>query len=198
MPVPERQNDDVLGELLAGWERASAATRAQHEAEIRRVFEEEHAIFVLDMSRFSSTVMRHGILHFLARIHAMRRLVVPTIGRFGGTVVKYIGDDVIALFPDVGVALAASESIVQATRLPEHDFKVAIGIGYGTLLHVPRLDIWGHEVNLAFKLGEDMAEADEILLSQGAHAMLDTAARERFRRVELSVSGLDLIAYSLT
>lgn len=209
MTVPEQQTEAVLSEYLARWldaedaEGAEGASRRDVEAEVARIFEETRAIMVLDMSGFSSTVLRHGILHFLAKIHEMRALVVPMVEELGGELVKYIGDDVVTLFPDVPRALDAARRIVAATHeecVEDDDlkgFRVAIGIGHGTFLHVPGHDVWGAEVNRAFKIGEDIANADEILLTRDAHAVLAAAERDLFEQVDVMISGITLTAFRL-
>jgi len=196
----EGQEEGALTQMLLLWMEATPADRAVIEEEIRTAFEETRAIFVLDMSEFSSSVIKRGILHFLARIHEMRSVVRPVVEKHGGEIVKFIGDDVVAIFDDVDEALAASREIRTWTQVnpptPDREggFRVAIGIGYGPLLHVPRYDIWGNEVNLAFKLGEDTASADEILLTENAHDQLRDSGEE-FQRLDINVSGITFVAY---
>ena len=204
MTVPERQTEEVLSEFLARWLDAEGDVRDAIEAEVRGVFEETRAIMVLDMSGFSSSVLRHGILHFLAKIHEMRSVVMPMVQELGGEIIKYIGDDVMSLFPNVSVALDAARRIIAATHTEcvEDDdprgFRVAIGIGYGPFLHVPGHDAWGSEVNRAFKLGEDIAGSDEILLTRKAYEQLSEDERGVFERNEIMVSGITLMAFKET
>ena len=40
---------------------------------------------------------------------------------------------------------------------------LCVGIGHGRILKIGDEDVYGHEVNLASKLGEDAAKGDEIL-----------------------------------
>jgi class 3 adenylate cyclase len=47
-----------------------------------------------------------------------------------------------------------------------------IGVGYGRVLELTD-DVFGDEVNVAFKLGEDVATTREILLSDAVLAQLD-------------------------
>ena len=119
-------------------------------------------------------------------------------------VVKYIGDDVVALFPDVPRAIEASAEIIQETRTegvsrgPGTGFQVAIGIGYGPTLHVPDLDVWGAEANAAFKLGEDTAGPGQIMITSAAHEGLSEEQRSGFEVMHLQISGLSLEAYFKT
>ena len=55
-------------------------------------------------------------------------------------------------------------------------------------------DLFGAEMNLASKLGEDLACAHEILLTPSAHDALPPG-RYRCSPVEVSISGLDVLCY---
>lgn len=195
-----RQTDAEFARMLARWADLPPWERPLVEAEIREVFQDDLAVLVLDMSGFSDTVLRHGITHFLAKIHEMRSLAVPAVQRHGGEVVKFIADDVLAVFPTTVAALTAATEIVAATRTDDLErsqdmqFEVAIGIGCGPVLHVPGVDLWGDEVNRAFKLGEDTAGPGEIWLTRCAHDALGGRGPE-FERIDVSVSGLSLEAY---
>ena len=52
----------------------------------------------------------------------------------------------------------------------ENKIGLCIGIGYGKTLVLEGYDFFGHQLNLAFKLGEDIAEPGEILVTQEALA----------------------------
>jgi adenylate cyclase len=149
---------------------------AEIDRAVRLRFEERHAVLVLDMCGFSRLSLRHGIVHFLAMIRRMQRLAVPAIVAAGGRVVKAEADNLFAVFPDVppavraarriGVILAAHNAVLPR----DWDVHVSIGIGYGELLMVGDTDLYGCELNLASKLGEDLAGPGEILLTPAARA----------------------------
>ena len=67
----------------------------------------------------------------------------------------------------------------------------SIGIGYGDLLVIGDEDLFGTEMNLASKLGEDLACAGEILLSPAAHDALPSD-RYRCEQVDVIISGLEV------
>jgi class 3 adenylate cyclase len=194
------RTDARFQELLDRWADSEPGQREGVEDVIREEFEETLAIFVLDVSGFSASVATNGILPFLARVSQMRATVVPAIEARGGEVVKFIADDVMAAFPTVDAALAAALEIRAAIDVglgvPQEDmrFQVCIGIGYGPTLHVPSTDLWGDEVNLAFKLGEDIAGPGEILLTAKAwEALRQRPAREEPTTVR--ISGVEIVAH---
>ena len=71
---------------------------------------------------------------------------------------------------------------------------VAIGIGYGNILNIGNEDIFGDEMNLACKLGEDIAEKGEILLTTAARAELN-GSNIATREGSISISGIALNYY---
>jgi adenylate cyclase len=137
---------------------------------IKAQFEKTAAIMILDMSGFSRLVQRYGIIHYLAMIRRMRRVVAPVISRHGGVIIKFEADNCFAAFPKpddaVSTALQIKHDIDVANLATpdESDIHVCMGIGYGpTLLACD--DLYGNEMNLASKLGEDVAERGEILIT---------------------------------
>jgi len=173
---------------------------AKLDKEIRRRFEKERAIFVLDMSGFSRAVQRYGIIHYLGMIQRMRRIVGPNVEKHGGIVVKFEADNCFAVFPAPDKAVEAARGIqhdLQVANLmtdDESDVHVSVGIGFGTVLLFCD-DMYGNEMNLASKLGEDVAERNEILLTPAARAK--TKGKHAFTTLPMSMSGVTMKAYKL-
>lgn len=150
----------------------------------------DRAIFVSDLSGFTRLTRKHGILHFLAVFRRATLLCTPILEQRRGRCVKSEADNHIYAFARVTDAVAAACEIVAAARaldetLAEDDrVHPCIGIGFGRVIEL-RDDVFGDEVNIAFKLGEDVARPREILLSDAALAQLgregtaiDTSPRE--------------------
>lgn len=167
---------------------------------INGVFGETLAVFVMDMSGFSRQTLRHGIIHFLAQIHRMHSICTPVVEAHHGEVIKYEADNVFAVFPDVESAVEAAVELDRSleaanTMLPdEYDMHGEFGIGYGHILVIENEDIFGSEVNLASKLGEDLAQRGEILITESAYKQVADSKRS-FDPLNMSVSGLDLLVY---
>jgi class 3 adenylate cyclase len=189
----------TLHGLLDLYNAAPAAARADVAAEIERRFGALQAILVLDMSGFSRTVRERGICNYLAMIRRMQLTTRPLVERLGGTVVKYEADNLFALFPDADAALEMAAEARAALRLPAGDsepgIEVAIGIAWGRLLHIPGVDIFGDAVNVACKLGEDVALASEILLDDAARLALAGPQRWVLEPARASISGIDIAAW---
>ena len=175
---------------------------AEIDAEIWRRFGRTRAVLVLDMCGFSRLTMRYGITHFLAMIRRLQTLVRPVIAEGGGRLVKTEADNVFATFDDVPPALATARAIQRSldaanTYLPEDwDLHAGIGIGYGPILLIGDADLFGSEMNIASKLGEDVAARGEILLSSGARERI--AAEFEATEIPVQLSGLALKVYRCT
>ena len=173
---------------------------ADIDAKITEIFGETLAVFVMDMSGFSRQTIRHGIIHFLAQIHRMHSICTPVVESHHGEVIKYEADNVFAVFPDVEQAVEAAIELDRSleaanTMLPdEFDMHGEFGIGFGNILVIENEDMFGSEVNLASKLGEDLAQRGEILLTDSAYKQVGEGKRQ-FDPLTMSVSGLDLNVY---
>ena len=183
--------DALLSRIIEEPER-----RQQISEEIERDFTQRRAVLVLDMSGFSRTTQLHGVVTFLLMIHQMRLLAAPTIRAFGGKLVKAEADNLFCLFESVDAAVRASREIITRLNtvnvlLPgDRRLYASIGVGWGDILVLEGEDLFGDEVNLASKLGEDVAQGGQILLTEAARAELDPAAATTLERV--SISGLVL------
>lgn len=151
---------------------------ASIDQQIRERFSCMLAPLVLDMCGFSQMTAEHGVIHFLAMVRQMEEAACPAVLGNGGQVVKQEADNLFAAFADPATALEAALDILRSAEamnavLPaDRAVQVCIGIGYGDTLLIEGVDMFGHEMNIACKLGEDVAEAKEILLSAAAFAAL--------------------------
>ena len=172
------------------------------DAQIHEAFAQTHAILVLDMSGFSRLTMRYGIIHFLAMVHRMEAIAVPILHNHNGHLVKQEADNLFVTFTDVPDAIAAAIDILKTlvavnSGLPDsQDIYASIGIGYGEVLMIDGHDMYGSEMNLASKLGEDLARPGEILLTESAFAR-QTHTDQTWERLEFSMSGLQLVTYKV-
>jgi len=145
---------------------------------ICQAFERKVAVLVLDMVGFSRLTIKYGIIHYLAMIEQMEDAARPAIIDNRGTVIKQEADNIFAIFNNPSEAVEASLDIFRAFEAvntvvpPERDIYGCIGIGYGSTLVIGDDDMFGSEMNLASKLGEDLAESMEILLTRSAFEAL--------------------------
>ncbi|SRR6266536_2054857 len=177
--------------------------RDQIVASIERDFGQTVAILIMDSCGFSRTVHAHGIIHFLSLLERLWRLVRPLVAEHGGRPLREDADDLFAVFPDAQSALACARAINEYVEIANgplpasSEIYVAQGIGFGPVLLVGDDDAWGDEMNLACKLGEDIAQEGEILLTEEARKAIGDDGGHKFETLELSVSDLEMTAYRL-
>src|ERR687897_411596 len=99
---------ELIDELV---DCSSPSECLEREDRIRAGFERECALLALDMSGYSLSVRRGGILPHLCRIRCMQRLVAPIVVAHGGEVVRQIADNIMAVFPDPAEAIHAAVAI---------------------------------------------------------------------------------------
>ncbi len=94
------------------------------------------------------------------------------------------------------IAREAVQAAVRINKALPADGAVSIGIDFGRFLMIPGEDCYGDPVNVAYKLGEDLARPGEILVTASVRARLDAGAGA-LREQQVSVAGLELLAYSV-
>ena len=166
-------------------------------------FGAEYAVFILDMSGFSMLTRKYGIVHYLSMVRRMQLTSEPIVKSYGGSMIKYEADNCFAVFPDalaaVNAAIAMQHAFAAANLLTTEDLDIHIscGIDYGKLLVIGKEDCFGDPVNRASKMGEDVAAAGEILVTQDAIKAITAELDFKLREVNISVSGLDIPAYAI-
>lgn len=160
-------------------ERNQAPGRAAEiDRRLRESFQKRAAVLVLDMCGFSRLTVKHGIIFYLSMIVQMEDAATPAVLNNRGTVVKQEADNFFALFQHPADALEAALDIFNAFKavnsvMPDdRDILGSIGIGFGDLLVAGTEDVYGEEMNAACRLGEDLGQRDEILLTPAAHDAL--------------------------
>jgi len=177
--------------------------RQKIEKSLWDTYGEEQAVFVLDMSGFSRLTRKFGIIHYLSMVRRMQLTTGPIVQSYDGYMVKYDADNCFALFPAplnaVNAAIAMQHAFDAANLLTpdDLDIRIACGIDYGKILVVGSEDCFGDAVNRASKLGEDIAEAGDILVTKEAMGMIPVEAGIKAREIEISISGINIDAYAI-
>ncbi|OGA16012.1 MAG: hypothetical protein A3G25_09225 [Betaproteobacteria bacterium RIFCSPLOWO2_12_FULL_63_13] len=188
-------------DLIDDLTRCPQSEAASREQRIRELFETEKTVLALDMSGFTVSVRREGIIAHLCKIRRMQLSVMPLIGEHRGELVKCEADNALAVFDDsnhaVSAALAINREIIGLQQRLGEDSVAPVGIGIdsGPLLLIPGRDCYGDPVNIAFKLAEDIARPTEILITETVQRMLAPTAAFRTERQALSISGMAIAAY---
>jgi class 3 adenylate cyclase len=169
--------------LLSFLERRRRSGLEERAALDRRAFPRlfrKRAVVFTDMADFTARTAKDGILHFLMFFERALEALGPVVRRAEGQIVKVEADSLLLRFDDAAAAcrgVAALESALKRHNkaLPENErVRFSYGIGFGDVLDLEH-DMFGLEVNLASKLGEDLARPGEALLTPAAAAALDRA-----------------------
>jgi class 3 adenylate cyclase len=160
------------------------------------------AMLVLDSTGFTRTTREKGIVHFLSIFLHMRSVVGPVFEAHRCLSWRSAADNLFAEFasPDAALeaAFAAHHAVARERILLTADepYRVCIGIGCGRVLRGGEEGVFGDEMNLACKLGEDLAEGGETLLTASAYGHLRRRKATIFERRESVISGTSIEFYS--
>lgn len=188
--VGSSASEDRIEKLIA--ERLlPGADKAAIDQRIWDLFGETWAVMFTDLAGFSRGVASFGIIHFLQVIFESERLLIPCIDRHDGILLKTEGDSLLVIFRNPGKALDCALAMQRtlddynADRAAAEQVLLCVGLGYGPVLRIGDRDVFGNEVNAASKLGEDTAQAGEILVTDSLrHALIDGQADQRFELID--------------
>ena len=184
----------------------NAATKSEQthlKERIWNTFGIEKAVFVLDMSRYSSTIYTRGVFHSLKMIRMLRSTATPIIKKFKSEILEQKADNFLVIFDQsldaVNAAVALNQTFDKVNRTtPElENIYIKVGIDFGKFLRVDEVGFFGLPINLASKLGEDLAERSKLLISDTVFERIKEALKWPVEKIKFSVSGLELAAYKV-
>jgi len=167
------------------------------------LFGEDWCVMFTDLSGFSRGVAKFGIIHFLQTIFESERLLIPVIEDHDGILLKAEGDSLLVIFRNVDKAIHSSLKMHEVLheynidKTPEEQILLCVGLGYGKVLRIGDQDVFGSEVNAASKLGEDTAEAWEILVTNSVKDKAEIIPGIQFEELKDAPPGADR-AYRIT
>ena len=173
------------------------ADKARIDGRIWDLFGEDWCVMFTDLSGFSRGVAKFGIIHFLQTIYESERLLIPVIEEHDGILLKVEGDSFMVIFRNAQKALLCATVMQRVlreyntTKTDEEKVLLCIGLGYGRMLRIGDADVYGAEVNAASKLGEDMAEAYDILVTEAVKAKVDPSSGYSFEALPDAPSGAE-------
>lgn len=152
----------------------SASGNAEIELEILTLYQDDCAVLVLDSSGFTRATQRHGVIHFLSLVVAAHDLIRPVLDQHQALARWDEADNAYGVFPTARLAVQAALAVqsaigrANAARAEDERLEVCIGVGAGRLLRIGTENAFGDEMNLAAKLGEDVAGPGEVLVTEAA------------------------------
>jgi len=150
---------------------SDSADKTKIDERIWDLFGERWAVMFTDLAGFSNGVASFGIIHFLQIIQESQRILIPIIDDHDGILLKAEGDSFLIIFRTIGKAVECAIAMQGCSEAYNHNkedaekIRLCVGIGFGDVLRIGDQDVFGSEVNAAAKLGEDIATAGEILIT---------------------------------
>ncbi|HEV7191591.1 MAG TPA: adenylate/guanylate cyclase domain-containing protein [Jatrophihabitantaceae bacterium] len=118
-----------------------------------------------DLEGFTRFTARNGDEAALALLANHHRLTAPIVRKWGGRVVKTLGDGLMLVFPAPSSAIYAALELVPTAPAP---LRMRAGIHHGELV-VTSHDLVGHVVNIAARV-TDAADGGQVLVTGTALA----------------------------
>lgn len=114
-----------------------------------------------DLEGFTGYTAQHGDAAALELLAEHHRAVGPVVRRWGGRVVKRLGDGLMLSFTEPGFAVRAA---VELVGMPPEALRLRAGVHTGKAALV-KGDVFGHAVNLAARVA-DLAKGGQVLVSK--------------------------------
>lgn len=150
---------------------------------------DELTVLCSDSSGFSRRTQEFGIIQFLTVMTECYDKLIPMLERRRGECLSHNADNLLAVFRSPSDAVAAAVDMnrwldKRNEGLPESRvFNICVGIHAGKLLRL-KDNVFGDTVNVASKLGEDVAGKGDVLISEKVAEQLDRRVKRKpFRTV---------------
>jgi class 3 adenylate cyclase len=159
--------------------------RAKLDFKLRRESEQVLTVFFIDIVQFTKKTLDAEAIDLMTLVQGFEEITLPTIENLNGTVVKTMGDGLLAVFKHpLNAALAALEIQRQVRehnelKMEDERFYVRIGLNTGRVIRKEG-DVYGDTVNVASRM-ENLADPGDIYLTHSTHAEI----KEYIRCTEL-------------
>ncbi len=171
------------------------------DARIEKECGAELTVVSCDSSGFSKKTHEHGIIEFMDNMTKCHDALEKIVARHGGVTLSDKADNLMLLFPDPFKAAACSIEMHRWLKrrnkgVPERKkYNICVGMHHGQLLRFAN-DAYGPAVNVAFKLGEDIAAKDELIVSGQVNAMIKGKFRTDYSK-HVTIGGATFDVYKV-
>jgi len=189
----EEPNDFVqliaLRQLQPTREKAAAIDES-----MKARFNKNRAVLIIQMHEEGRLASEMGMIEFVGLVMELKAIGGHIVDVWEGQRIRSVQTKVVgqvfALFSSGANALnAAISAMYECRNLP---CKIAMGIGYSEVLDLDACNAFGDGVNMAFKLGEDTAEAGEILFTNNILPQLPKSFKFKLEPRQVSMSGITI------
>mgnify|MGYP001249414314 CR=1 FL=1 len=128
-------------------------------------FTQKKAVLVVEMHEQAEISRRDGVLSYISQVLRMKRICGSSVADWRGKTVRAVDTKVVgqvfALFDNPADAVSCALECVHDCH--NEAFELACGVGFTDVLNLDACNVFGDAVNMAFKLGEDVAGENEVL-----------------------------------
>ena len=193
MDTTKRQNDvkprplEKQGNLLSDANQLIKRVEELDE-ELQKKLTREITILFTDIRGSTTFFKTHGDIAGRLMMQRHYDMLFPIIKQHMGTIVKTVGDSIMASFDDPHMAVEAAIEMQRKLweyniRLPSEDpIRIRIGINFGSGI-IEENDVYGSVVNEASKL-VSMGESGQILVSESIYEKLQSKEEFTFFPLE--------------
>jgi class 3 adenylate cyclase/HEAT repeat protein len=166
---------------LAGEREDSFIQHAKLEFKLRRESTQTLTVFFTDIVSYTEKTSKIDPLTLMKLIQSFEEITLPTIAALKGTVIKKMGDGLLAVFKHpLNAAIAAVQIQKKITefnryRMEHEGFKVRIGLHTGEVVRKGG-DIFGDTVNVASRM-ETSAMPGTVQLTQKTYEQISEYVR---------------------
>jgi len=178
--------------------------RARLDVELER-FKELVTVLFVDIVGSTRFYDEHGDVAGLVMVQKCLDLLIPLVEQHGGTVIKTVGDAILARFSDaegaVRSAVAMQRSLGERNRhiIPADEIHVRVAVNLGLAL-LKGNDVFGDVVNVTSRI-EGVTDSDEIAISPSVYEKIrhlsDIRVRKKASGVELKGKAANLDLYAI-
>lgn len=171
------------------------------DARIEKACGAELTVVSCDSSGFSRKTHEHGIIEFMDNMVKCHDALENIVARHGGITLSNKADNLMLIFDEPVAAVACAIEMHRWLKrrnvgLVEHKkYNICVGIHHGRLLRFAD-DAYGPAVNVAFKLGEDIAGKDELMITAQVNEVVKKKFRTDYSR-HITIGGLSFDAYKV-
>jgi len=201
-PINSEEPNDFVKMIEVRQRAVSPSSVAAADDAMNKRFRKNKCVLVIEMYQQAEVAHEHGVLPFIDMVLTMKRHCGMAVKHRHGKCVRSIETKIIgqimALFDrPIDCMRAAIEA---RYRCREENFELAIGAGFTEILDLDACNAFGDAVNMAFKLGEDVAKGGEILITDNVkNALVENGGfpfnMDESRSVELS--GVQILHFNV-
>lgn len=163
-------------------DRATPGARTELiDAQIWEIFGRDYTCMVTDLCGLARAGNAFGATHVLQLLAQSKRLLYPVVAQHGGSVSLIEEDSLVVLFRRASNAVRCALEMEarcrehNEKRLEEEQLLFCAAVGVGQFVEVPGQGVWGSELVAARHLARQVAQAGDVLLTEGARGAVGEA-----------------------